>query len=101
MLDTRQTDGTVLRCDALFDRVAATPIGVNPHALRAILAECDALERASLGPFAICRLRDVRHWLRLAYGHTLHGYPAPQLRKILLDAITAFGALARQHTSRI
>jgi hypothetical protein len=92
MLDTRPTDNitdahATLRCEALFDRVAATPVGRNPHALRVALAECDALERGAHDPMAICRLRDVRHWFRLAYGDTLHGYSPGQLRRILLDAI--------------
>ena len=94
MLDTLPTDDTTLRCEALFDRVAATPIGKNPHALRVVLAECDALERSIRNPSAICRLRDMRHWLRLAYGDALHGYPADQLRRIVLDAISG---LERAH----
>lgn len=94
MLDTRPTDDTTLRCEALFDRVAATPIGKNPHALKVVLAECDALERAIRSPSAICRLRDMRHWLRLAYGDALHGYPADQLRRIVLNAISG---LERDH----
>jgi hypothetical protein len=95
MLDTRPTDDTTLRCEALFDRVAATPIGRNPHALRVALAECDALEKAARDPLAICKLRDARHWFRLAYGDTLHGYPPDQLRKILLNAITDCAARRR------
>jgi hypothetical protein len=95
MLDTCPTDDTTLRCDALFDRVAATPIGRNPHALKVALAECDALERGIRNPLSICKLRDVRHWFRLAYGDTLHGYPADQLRRILLDVIAGFGAHSR------
>jgi hypothetical protein len=91
MLDTCPTDHTTLRCEALFDRVAATPIGRNPHALRVALAECDALERGTSDPKAICKLRDTRHWFRLAYGDVLHGYPADQLRRILLDALAGFG----------
>lgn len=96
MLDTHLADDTTLRCEALFDRVAATPIGQNPHALKVALAECDALEHAIRSPSMICKLRDLRHWLRLAYGHTLHGYPEDALRNILLDAITGFGGAVRE-----
>lgn len=96
MLDTHLADDTTLRCEALFDRVAATPLGQNPHALKVALAECDALEQAIRSPSMICKLRDLRHWLRLAYGHTLHGYPEDALRNILLDAITGFGGAVRE-----
>lgn len=96
MLDTRQTDDITLRCDALCDRVAATPIGKNARALRVALAECDALERSVLTPFALCKLRDARHWLRLAYGDALHGYPPRQLRSALLEAIAAVGEAVRR-----
>lgn len=96
MLDTRQIDDITLRCDALCDRVAATPIGRNDRALRVAMAECDALERAMLTPFALCKLRDARHWLRLAYGNTLHGYPPPLLRSVLLEAIAGVGEAARR-----
>lgn len=95
MLDTRQTDDIALRCEALFDRVAATPVGINAHTLRVALAECDAIERALDNPSGICRLRDVRHWLRLAYGHSLHGYPADQLRSNLLRALAGLGVRSR------
>lgn len=95
MLDTRLSDDIVLRCEALLDRAAATPIGPNAHSLRVALAECEAMERALGDPVAICRLRDVRHWLRLAYSHTLHGYPPEQLRRNLLRALAAFGAISR------
>ncbi|MGE0022417.1 MAG: hypothetical protein AB7S70_02165 [Hyphomicrobium sp.] len=95
MLDTLPTDNITLRCEALFDRVAATPIGENAHALRVGLAECDAMERVIASPSAVYRLRDVRHWLRLAYGHTLHGYPPDELRRNLLKALAGFGAAAR------
>jgi hypothetical protein len=101
MLDTRPTDDTdtitTLRCEALSDRVAATPVGRNPHALRVALAECDALERGTRDPMAICRLRDTRYWFRLAYGDTLHGYPPAQLRRILLDAIAGLSLHTRTH----
>lgn len=96
MLDTRLTDDVTLRSEALLDRVAATPIGKNAHMLRVALAECDAVERALDSPATICKLRDLRHWLRLAYGNTLHGYPADQLRRILLEALAAFGAASRR-----
>lgn len=95
MLDTRLSDDITLRCDALLDRIAATPVAPNTHALRVTLAECDAIERALTDPKAICRLRDVRHWLRLAYGRTLHGYRPDQVRCNLLQALTAFSATAR------
>jgi hypothetical protein len=95
MLDTRLSDDITLRCEALFDRIAATPVGPNAHALRVALAECDAMERAVDDPSAICKLRDVRHWLRLAYGHTLHGYPPADLRCNLLRALARFGAMSR------
>ena len=95
MLDTLPINDITLRCEALFDRIAATPIGVNTHALRVALAECDAMEGAVENPSAIYRLRDVRHWLRLAYGHSLHGYPPDQLRKNLLHALAGFGAASR------
>jgi hypothetical protein len=95
MLDTHLADDTALRCEALFDRVAATPLGQNPHALKVALAECDALEHAIESPSMICKLRDMRHWLRLAYGHTLHGYPEDALRGVLLDAIAGFGGAVR------
>jgi len=95
MLDTLPTEDITLRCEALFDRVAATPIGENAHALRVGLAECDAMERAIASPSAVYRLRDVRHWLRLAYGHALHGYPPDELRRNLLKALAGFGAATR------
>lgn len=95
MLDTRLSNDCTLRCEALLDRVAATAIGPNAHALRVTLAECDAMERAVADPFAICRLRDVRHWLRLAYGRTLHGYPPDQLRCSLLRALEALATASR------
>jgi hypothetical protein len=95
MLDTRLSDHFALRCDALLDRVAATAIGANAHALRVALAECDAMEQAIADPFAICRLRDARHWLRLAYGQTLHGYPPDQLRRNLLRALEDLAASAK------
>lgn len=92
MLDTRLSNDRTLRCEALLDRVAATAIGPNAHALRVTLAECDAIERTVADPFAICRLRDVRHWLRLAYGRTLHGYPPDDLRRNLLRALETLAA---------
>jgi hypothetical protein len=95
MLDTRISDDVQLRCEALFDRIAATPVGPNAHALRVALAECDAMERALTEASAIYRLRDVRHWLRLAYSHTLHGYPPDDLRRNLLRALAAFAASSR------
>lgn len=95
MLDTRISDDILLRCDALFDRIAATPIAPNPHALRVALAECDAMERAVSDASVICRLRDLRHWLRLAYGHTLHGYPPDPLRLNLLRSLAGFVAACR------
>ncbi|WP_072391816.1 hypothetical protein [Hyphomicrobium sp. CS1GBMeth3] len=95
MLDTRSVSDTVLRCDALLDRVAATPIGPNAHGLRVMLAECDAIERALVEPAAVCRLRDVRHWLRLAYDRSLHGYPPERLRESLLGALAALGKMSR------
>ena len=98
MLDTRIYDDITLRCEALFDRVAATPIGPNPHALRVALAECDAMERAVENPVIICRVRDVRYWVRLAYGRTLHGYPPEDLRRNLLGALTRFTAAAQAST---
>lgn len=96
MLDTHLADDITLRCDALCDRVAATPIGRNAHALRVALAECDALERAIQDPYVTCKLRDARHWLRLAYGGELHGYPADRLRTIVLEAIAGVGAASRK-----
>ncbi|MCC7253705.1 hypothetical protein [Hyphomicrobium sp.] len=96
MLDTRPSDDLALRCEALFDRIAATPIGPNDHALRVALAECDTMERAVADPLTIVRLRDVRHWLRLAYGRTLHGYPPDHLRHSLLRALTDLGAAQRK-----
>lgn len=95
MLDTRLSDDITLRCEALLDRISATPVGPNAHALRVAFAECETMERAVQDPLAICKLRDVRHWLRLAYGHALHGYPADQLRANLLRALAAFGATVR------
>ena len=95
MLDTRLADDVTLRSEALVDRVAATPIGPNPHGLKVALAECDLLERAISDPISICRLRDVRHWLRLAYGHALHGYPPEDLRRHLLRALATFGETSR------
>jgi len=95
MLDTRLSDDISLRCDALLDRIAATPAIPNAHALRVTLAECDAIEHTLTDPKAICRLRDVRHWARLAYGHTLHGYRPDQVRRNLLQALSAFGATSR------
>lgn len=92
MLDTRPVADPALRCDALLDRVAATPIAPNAHALKVALAECDAIEQALADPAAICRLRDARHWLRLAYGHALHGYPPERLRENLLGALSALRA---------
>jgi hypothetical protein len=87
MLDTRLSDDFTLRCEALLDRVAATPVGPNAHALKVALAECDAIERAIADPSAICRVRDARHWLRLAYGQTLHAYPPDQVRENLLRVL--------------
>ncbi len=95
MLDTRLSNDCTLRCEALLDRVAATAIGPNAHALRVTLAECDAMEQTVADPFAICRLRDVRHWLRLAYGQTLHGYPPDHLRRSLLRALEALATASR------
>lgn len=95
MLDTRPVDTVVLRCEALLARVAATPVGPDAHALKVALAECDAIERALSDPSAICRLRDVRHWLRLAYGRTLHGYPEDRLRESLLGALAGLRAASR------
>lgn len=95
MLDTPLEDDVALRCDALADRVAATPIGRNAHALKVALAECAAMEAALESPLAVCRLRDVRHWLRLAYGDALHAYPADALRRIALDAIGALRDVRR------
>ncbi len=92
MLDARLSETLLLRCEALRDRVAATAIGPNAHALRVALAECDAMERGLVAPFAICRLRDARHWLRLAYGQTLHGYPPDALRRNLLQSLADFSA---------
>ena len=96
MLDTRLADDITLRCDALADRIAATPIGKNARALRVGLAEFDALERASLTPFALCKLRNARHWLRLAYGDTLHAYPPARLRRILIEALAGISEMARR-----
>lgn len=96
MLDMRLSDDLVLRCEALLDRVAATTIGPNAHALRVMLAECDAMERAVTAPFAVCRVRDVRNWLRLAYGRTLHGYPSDQLRRNLMRALGELLAATRK-----
>jgi hypothetical protein len=90
MLDTRLTDDITLRGEALIDRVAATPIGSNPHALTVMLAECDALERTLRSPSTIYKLRAARHWLRLAYGDTLHSYPGDRLRGIALGALSEF-----------
>lgn len=95
MLDTRLALDTSLRCDALYDRVAATPIGINPHALRVMQIECDTIEASLKQPLAICRVRDIRHWLNLAYGHTLHGYPPAHLRNNLLNALAAFAETNR------
>ena len=95
MLDARLSDDITLRCDALLDRIAATPVAPNAHALRVTLAECDAIERTLTDPKAICRLRDVRHWVRLAYDHTLHAYRPDQVRRNMLQALTAFGATPR------
>jgi len=95
MLDTRFIDDAALRCEALSDRIAATPIGPNGHALRIAMAELDALERAIAGPLGLCKLRDARHWLRLAYGGALHGYPSEQLRAILKKAVADVGASVR------
>ena len=95
MLDTRLANDVTLRSEALIDRVTATPLGPNPHGLKVVLAECDLLERAISDPVSICRLRDVRHWLRLAYGHALHGYPPEDLRRHLLRALAAFGETSR------
>lgn len=95
MLDTRLTDDLTLRCEALIDRIAAAPIGPNAHMLRVALAECEAVERAVADAMAICRLRDVRHWLRLAYGHTLHGYPPDHVRRNLISALERFAATSR------
>jgi hypothetical protein len=95
MLDTRLTDDVTLRCDALFDRVQATPIGRNAHALTVSLAECEALERALKSPSAIYKLRAARHWLRLAYGPSLHAYPPERLRLIVLDALSEFRGAIR------
>lgn len=88
--DTRLADDTALRCEALADRVAATAIGRNAHALKVALAECDALEHGAASSSLVCKLRDLRHWLRLAYGDTLHGYPPTALRAHLLEAIECF-----------
>jgi hypothetical protein len=94
MLDTHLSDDIRLRCDALLDRIAATAVAPNAHALRVALAECDAMERGVTDAFAMCQLRDVRHWLRLAYTHSLHGYPPDQVRTNLLRALARFGAVA-------
>jgi hypothetical protein len=91
--DTRKSDAR-LRCEALIDRVTAIPVGENPQALSVILAECEALERAVSDPSAVCKLRDARHWLKLAYGHELHAYPAADLRRQMLRALEAFCAVA-------
>lgn len=100
MLDTRLLDDVVLRCEALHDRVAATPVTPNARALKVMLAECAAMERAVGDPFDVCRLRDVRHWLRLAYGRTLHGYPPDQLRRNLLRALASFGGRGVAHVQQ-
>ncbi len=94
MPDTRLTDDVTLRIDAMLDRIAATPIGRNADVLQASLADCDALERSQSCAMTICKLRDLRHWLRLAYGDALHAYPSDQLRRILLDAIASVGEAA-------
>ncbi|HEX2843151.1 hypothetical protein [Hyphomicrobium sp.] len=96
MPDTRLTDDVTLRVDAMLDRIAATPIGRNADVLQASLADCDALEHSQGSAMAICKLRDLRHWLRLAYGDALHAYPADQLRRILRDAIMNLGGTARR-----
>lgn len=96
MPDTRPTDDVRLRIDAMLERIAATPIGRNADVLQVALAECDALERSQGSAMAICKLRDLRHWLRLAYGEALHAYPADQLRRILRDAIAALGETSRR-----
>lgn len=97
MLDTRQAQDTLskgdarLRCEALIDRVMAIPVGPNPQALGVILAECAALEQAAAeSPLAVCKLRDARHWLKLAYGHELHAYPPEAVRRQTLEALRAF-----------
>jgi len=95
MLDTPLVDDTTLRCEALSDRVAALPIGPNAHTLKVALAECDMLERAVDTPLGLCKVRDARHWLRLAFGTTLHGYPPERLRAILLKALAEIGTTAR------
>jgi hypothetical protein len=95
MLDTRLSNDSTLRCEALVDRVAATAMGPNAHALRVTLAECDALERTATDPFTICRLRDARHWLRLAFGKTLHGYPPDALRRNVLQALNNLAVASR------
>jgi hypothetical protein len=88
MLDTRLTDDITLRGEALIDRVAATPIGSNTHALTVMLAECDDIERTLRSPSTIYKLRAARHWLQLAYGTTLHSYPSDRLRGITLGALS-------------
>lgn len=98
MLDTRLIDDAALRCEALSDRIAATPVGANPHALSIAMAELDALERAVATPLGLCKLRDARHWVRLAYGRALHGYPADRLRAILIQVIADIAASVRSQT---
>lgn len=95
MLEAHALDAAELRCEALHDRVAATPIKPNAHALRVMLAECDAIERALIEPAAVCRLRNVRHWLRLAYDRTLHAYPPERIRENLLGALQALAKMSR------
>lgn len=95
MPGARLSDALQLRCEALSDRIAATAIGPNAHALRVALAECDAMERAAAAPVAVCRLRDTRHWLQLAYGQILHGYPPDALRRNLLRSLADFSATSQ------
>jgi hypothetical protein len=96
MLDARQAEDALVetdaaaRCAALIERVAATPIGPNPQALSAMLADCAVLERTAPNPSAVCKLRDARHWLRLAYGYELHAYPAADLRRLMRAALEEF-----------
>lgn len=90
MLGTRPLSDIALRCNVLRDRAASLPIGPNPEALSLMLAECAAIEGALSNPLDVCRLRDIRHWVQLAYGRTLHGYPADRLQQSLLGAVAAF-----------
>lgn len=92
MLGTRLPDDVALRCNVLRDRVASLPIGPNPDTLSLMMTECAAIEGALSDPLDVCRLRDIRHWIQLAYGRTLHGYPADRLQQSLLNALAAFEA---------